>query len=122
MENDELMFFNMDPEALPLYEEVRSRLLSKFPETLIKVQRSQITFKAKYGFAFVSLRRMKGCPKVFIILTIGLNRRLDSPRVAIAVEPCPNRWTHHFIISEKEQINDEMMAWLSEAHDFALLK
>lgn len=122
MTNDELLFFDTMPGALPLYESLRGRLLSACPDTGLKVQKSQITFKAKYGYAFVSLRRMKGCPEVFIIVSFGLSYRLDSPRIAVAVEPYPNRWTHHCIVSKAEELDDELMGWLVEAHDFALVK
>lgn len=122
MTADEMMFFNAMPGALPLYEALREKLLAECPDTTLKVQKSQITFKVKYGYAFVSLRRMKGCPEVFIIVSFGLFHRLDSPRIAVAVEPYPNRWTHHTIVSEAEQLDDELMGWLREAHDFALVK
>ena len=65
MTADELMFFSPMPDALPLYEILCDRLRAECPDTILKVQQSQITFKARYGFAFVSLRRMKGCPEVF---------------------------------------------------------
>lgn len=65
---------------------------------------------------------MNGCPEVFLILSFGLRYRLDSPRVAAAAEPYPNRWTHHVIVSDRGQIDDELMGWLREAHDFALIK
>lgn len=122
MTADELMFFNAMPGALPLYEALREKLLAECPDTTLKVQKSQITFKVKYGYAFVSLRRMKGCPEVFIIVSFGLSHRLDSPRIAVAVEPYPNRWTHHTIVSEAKQLDDELMGWLREAHNFALVK
>ena len=122
MTADELMFFHSAPAALPLYAALRGRLLDECPDTALKVQKTQITFKARYGYAFVSLRRMKGCPEVFIIVSFGLARRLDSPRVAVAVEPYPNRWTHHIILSEEGQLDGELMGWLREAHDFALTK
>lgn len=122
MTGDELLFFNAMPGALPLYEALTQKLMEAMPDTVVKVQKSQITFQARYGFAFVSLRRMKGCPKVFLILTIGLGRRLDSERVAVAVEPYHGRWTHHLILSQPEQLDEELMAWLREAHDFALTK
>ena len=122
MTSDELMFFNAMPGALPLYELLRGRLLNQCPDTTLKVQRSQITFKAKYGYAFVSLRRMKGCPEVFMIVSFGLSYRVDSPRIAVSVEPYPNRWTHHTIVSEAAQLDDELMGWLREAHEFALVK
>ena len=122
MTADELMFFDPMPGALPLYDALRARLLAEMPDAAVRVQKTQITFSARYGFAFVSLRRMRGCPKVFLIVSFGLSRRLDSPRVAMAVEPYPNRWTHHVIVSEAGQIDDELMGWLREAHDFALVK
>ena len=122
MTQDELQFFHTKPQALPLYEALRGALLACCPDTQIQVHATQITFKARYGFAFVSLRRLKGCPPVFLLLTIGLARRLDSPRVAVAVEPYPNRWTHHLVLSSPEQLDGELLGWLREAHDFALLK
>ena len=87
---DELLFFDSMPGALGLYDTLRGHLLA-LPGVEIKVAKTQITFKARYGFAFVSLRRMKGCPVVFLILSLGLGRRLSSPRVAVAVEPYPGR-------------------------------
>ena len=122
MTADELMFFNIMPGALPMYEILHRKLLTECPDTTLKVQKSQITFKSKYGYAFVSLRRMKDCPEVFMIVSFGLPSRLDSPRIAVAVEPYPNRWTHHIVVSEAEQLDDELMGWLREAHDFALVK
>ena len=122
MTPEELLFFDAQPGALPLYEALRSKLLAECPDTTWKVQKSQITFKARYGYAFVSLRRMKGCPEVFLIVTFGLSHRLDSPRIAAAVEPYPNRWTHHTIVSEPDQLDGELMGWLREAHAFAQVK
>ncbi len=122
MTADELLFFDPLPAALPLYEAFSAKLLAQFPGVTIRVSKTQITFQARYGFAFVSLRRMKGCPPVFLILTLGLGRRLDSPRVAAAVEPYPGRWTHHFILSAPEQLDDELWAWVREAWEFSQTK
>ena len=122
MSTDELLFFSPMPDALPLYAAFREKLLAAFPDTGVKVQKSQITFRARYGYAFVSLRRIKGCPPVFFTLTFGLGRRLASPRIAMAVEPYPGRWTHHMVIARTEELDDEVMGWLAEAHTFALIK
>lgn len=122
MTTDELLFFNTMPDALPLYEALKTKLLTLCPDSVIKVQKSQITFKARYGFAFVSLKRIKGCPSVFILVSFGLSHKLESSRVAIAVEPYPNRWTHHVVVSAPDQLDHELMGWLEEAHDFALVK
>lgn len=65
MAADEPMFLSRRPDALPLYEELRDKPLTECPDITLKVQKSLITFKAQYSFAFVSLRRMKSCPEVF---------------------------------------------------------
>ena len=122
MTTDELMFFQERPQAFVLYQALREKLFAIFPDITIKVQKSQIAFRAGYNFAFVSLRKIKGCPEIFLILSFGLSHRLDSPRIAVAVEPYPNRWTHHFILSREDQLDEELINWLREAHDFALAK
>lgn len=122
MTSDELLFFHAMPDALPLYEALSAKLLAAFPHAAVTVKKTQITFREKYGFAFVSLRRMRGCPKVFLILSFGLSHRLDSPRIAVAVEPYPSRWTHHVIVRRTEELDGELMEWLAEAHDFSLVK
>lgn len=55
-------------------------------------------------------------------LTFGLEYRVDAPRIAIATEPYPDRWTHHVLVERPEDIDDELMAWIDEAHRFALEK
>ena len=119
MTEDELLFFSPMPGALPLYEALSGKLLGQFPDLAVKFQKSQITFQARYGFAFVSLRRMKGCPAVFLILSFGLSHRLDSPRIAVAVQPYPNRWTHHLLLTDPAEIDRQMLDWLQEAYWFA---
>ena len=122
MTTQELLFFSSLPQALSLYTVLRRELLVRFPDTVVEVKKTQITFRARYGYAFVSLRRIRGCPEIFILVSFGLGHRLDSPRIAMAVEPYPGRWTHHMVISRAEEIDDELMAWLGQAHAFALRK
>jgi len=122
MTPDELMFFDPMPGALPLYLALAEGIREMAPTCAVKVAKTQITFQARYGFAFVSLRKMKGCPEVFLILTLGLGRRLDSPRAAVAVEPYPGRWTHHFILSDLDQLDGELWGWVREAYEFIQTK
>ena len=91
----------------------------------IKVQKTQITFSNRRVFAAVSFlpaRRAKDRPNPYITVTFGLNRRENSSRIDQAVEPYPGRWTHHLIIGSAEEIDDELMAWVREAYDFAAAK
>ena len=123
MTQDELQFFAGHGAALPIYTELRSRVFAQWPDVEVRVARTQITFKARYGFAFVSTRRMgRHCPEVFIIVSFGLGRELRHPRIFAASEPYPGRWTHHCVVSSPEEVDGELMAWLDEARCFALTK
>ena len=120
--DDELMFFNEHPAALPLYEAFAQRLFSEIDNVTIKVQKTQISFSNKYNFAFVSflpVRKAKERPKVYITLSFGLRYKKESPRIDTASEPYPNRWTHHMLISSVDEIDDELMEWIKEAAVFS---
>ena len=56
------------------------------------------------------------------MLTLGLARRLESPRVDIATEPYPGRWTHHIVVGSAGEIDGELMDWIKEAAAFAAAK
>ena len=115
------MFFDGHPEELALYEALFRRMDGAFPEGTVKVQKSQISFYGRHLFAAASLpvRRRKDWPKMCLMVTVGLPYRLDSPRGAAASEPYPGRWTHHVLVTEADQIDEELMGWLREAWDFA---
>ena len=120
-ESDVLFFFDGKPEELALYQALFCRLEERFSDASVKVQKSQISFYNRHLFAAASLplRRRKEWPKQCILVTFGLVRRLPSPRIAVAVEPYPNRWTHHVVVSREEEIDGELMDWIQEAYDFA---
>ena len=124
MDTDTMIFFDRLPGTLPLYEAVANQIHAEFPDVKVKVQKTQITFANKHGFAFVSLpvRRRKSWPKVCILLTFGLNRRETHPRIEISSEPYPNRWTHHVIIQSADEIDEQIMDWIREAYHFAANK
>lgn len=117
---DALAFFAGRPEALPLYQALFRLLEGAFPEASVKVQKSQISFYGAHLFAMVSLPRRKRDPG--IVVSFGLDRRLDSPRVAAAAEPYPGRWTHHVPVAAEEELDEELLGWLARAWDFAQTK
>ncbi len=120
-ESDVLFFFDGRPLELALYQTLFRSLETAFPEASVRVQKTQISFYGRHLFAAVSLpvRRRKGWPEHCIVVTIGLSHRLESPRIAVAVEPYPNRWTHHVLVSGEEQIDGELLDWLKEAWAFS---
>ncbi|MDE5892625.1 MAG: hypothetical protein K2H45_06865 [Acetatifactor sp.] len=121
--NDEILFFfDKHMKALPLYEAVEEKIMKEIENVQRKVQKSQISFYNRHLFACVSFARVRkkaDCPPIFIVVTFGLERRLESPRIEIATEPYPNRWTHHLLISDTREIDDELMSWIKEAAAFS---
>ena len=125
MSEEVLYFFDNHPDALPLYETFEDKVRNIVSDVRIKVQKTQISFYNKHMFACVSfarVRKKKDCPENFIVVTISLNHKLESPRVDIATEPYPNRWTHHLLISDMSEIDEELMEWVEEAAEFAARK
>ena len=121
---DELLFFNAHPGLLPLYEALRGKILAAQPNASVRISKTQISFRSRYIFAMVSLpvHRRKGWPEEYLLFSFALGRRLDSPRVAQAVEPYPNRWTHHVLLTEPGQLDGEWMGWVEEAWRFSMTK
>ena len=121
---DELLFFNAHPGLLPLYEALRGKILAAQPDASVRISKTQISFRSRYIFAMVSLpvHRRTGWPEEYLLFSFALGRRLDSPRVAQAVEPYPNRWTHHVLLTEPGQLDGEWMGWVEEAWRFSMTK
>ena len=115
-EEDLLFFFNGRPRELALYEALMKKMEEEFPESAVKVQKSQISFYGRHLFAAVSLPRSR---KNSILVTLGLPYKLGSSRAAVTVEPYPGRWTNHVPVWEEEQIDSELLTWLREAYVFS---
>ena len=125
MNADILFFFNDHMDALPLYERLEGLILEQIPDVKIKVSKTQISFSNKRGFVFVSFnpcRRTKERPEVWMTVTFGLSHRKDSPRIDVATEPYPNRWTHYIMVGSEEEIDAELMGWIREAAEFSARK
>ena len=123
-ESDVLFFFDGRPLELAMYQTLFRSLETAFPEASVRVQKTQISFYGRHLFAAVSLpvRRRKGWPEHCIVVTIGLSHRLESPRIAVAVEPYPNRWTHHVLVTRPEDIYAQLLEWIRLSHDFSVSK
>ena len=125
MNTDILLFFGEHMDALPIYERLEEQILPRIPDVTIKAAKTQITFANKRGFAFVSFnpcRKAKDRPAVWMTVTFGLGYRKESPRIDVATEPYPGRWTHHVMVETPDEIDEELLGWLQEAADFAAVK
>jgi hypothetical protein len=70
-------------------------------------------------YVWLPIRRMKNRPVYYLVLSFGLDQRIESSRIAESVETYKNRWMHHLIIEKPEELNDELMRWIQEAYLFA---
>ena len=124
MKDEELLFFQNMPEMLPVYERLLGRLEAAYPDMGVKVSKTQISLKNRYVFAVVSLpwRRLKAWPEKYVLVSFGLGRRLENPRIVQAAEPYPGRWTHHVLLEKPEDVDEELMDWLDLAYGFAMTK
>ena len=122
LDADALMFFDQHMDILPLYQAFEELLFDSFPVVNKRVQKTQISFSNRHVFACVSFARVKRkaeLPMRFIVITLGLPAPLDSERVAVKTEPYPGRWTHHFVVSTPEELDEELLSWIKTAYTFA---
>lgn len=122
MDAEILYFFSEHMDALPLYQRLEALILEQIPDVRIKVSKTQIGFFNKRGFAFVSFnpcRRAKDRPETWVTVTFGLAFRVDDPRIDVATEPYPNRWTHHVTVSRAEDMDGQLLGWIREAAAFS---
>ena len=122
MDNDVLFFFGDRVDALPIYERLENAILTRIPDVKIKAAKTQITFANRRGFAFVSFnpcRRAKDRPAVWMTVTFGLGCRKESPRIDVATQPYPGRWTHHVMVGTPDEIDEELLGWILEAAAFS---
>lgn len=99
---DVMFFFDKHQTAFSLYEVLADKIEARYPDTKMKVQKSQITFSNRHVYACVSYLKVKKkaeLPDDYFILTLGLPYPLESVRVAVRTEPYPGRWTTHILIN-----------------------
>ena len=114
---DILFFFDGHPGALALYETLAERLLAEFPETEIRVQKTQVSFYDGHMYACASLtpvRRKAQRPDPYLTVTFGADAPIDSPRL-VCVPVRRNRFTHHAIIGSAAEIDGELMGWIAQS-------
>ena len=122
---DTLFFFDQHQAVYPLYVCFQEKLLARFPESRIKVQKSQISYYNWHLYACVSFLKVKKkseLPDDYFVLTLGLPAALESDRVAAKNEPYPGRWTTHFVISNPSDLDKELFDWIEQAYQFAQAK
>ena len=70
---DAAAFFDQHKAVYPLYEVFYEKLLAEFPDTRVKVQKSQISYYNRHLFAcvsFLKVRKKVGLPDDYLCLVI----------------------------------------------------
>ena len=116
MYQDRMQLFDKTDGGFALYMALEEWILRACPDAEIRAKKTQVGLFNGCGFAWVSppLRGKRG-----VTLTLGLPERLSSGRIFSAAEPYPGRWTHHIIITDESDIDDELTLWLNRAIAFA---
>ena len=107
-----LLFFEQQPAALPLYEAFADAVIRQYPDTKVKVQKSQISFSNRYMFACVSFARVKKkkeLPDPYLVVTLGMSYPLESSGVAVKTEPYPGRGTTHIVLGDEKEVDGELL-------------
>ena len=122
---DTLLFFDRHKTIYPLYEQFQKKLFARFPESRIKVQKSQISYYNRHLYAcvfFLKVKKKAELPEDYFVLTMGLPAPLESGRAAAKTKPHPGRWTTHFVISAPSDLDEELFDWIGQAYQFAQTK
>lgn len=87
----------------------------------IEAMKSGISFATRYKFAWVWLPQRYDLhqPGGSLVLSFGLDRQIIHPRIKEAVNPYPQRWTHHVVIQDPADLDDNLQGWLAEAYRFS---
>jgi hypothetical protein len=102
--------------ALQLFRTVQS-FIENLGEVNTEITKTQVSFGTKRKFAWVWLPQLwiKNQPKNSIVLTFALDHHIENKKIKEVVEPSPGKWTHHIVIKNSSDFNDEIKSWVEEA-------
>jgi hypothetical protein len=109
-------FFADSLLGLAVLAAVRDDLTEAFEDVEVRTSRSQVAFRRRRGFAVLwRPGRYLANPGAEVVLSVLLERRVDSPRWKEVVQPAPGHWQHHLEVHAADDIDEEIRGWLHEA-------
>ena len=104
------LFRGARPGALELAREY-VQMLQSLGDVQVIPQKTRLVCVARVRFGGLSPR------KSGFLASFALRRWIDSPRIVRKVDYGP-RWRAHFVaVQSHDDLDDELRAWLQEAHD-----
>ena len=105
--------------GMAVFEKIRAMLETLTPFE-VRVSETQVALRRAKGFAYVWLPgRYLARPHAPVVLSIALDRKIDSPRFKQVVQPPTGPWMHHLEVQGIEELDDEVAGWLAEAAERA---
>ena len=103
------------PFALAAHRAVTA-ILDTFGPYRVRVSRSQLAYRRRRGFAYLWLPgTWLKRPAAEVVLSVALDRCIDSPRLKQVAHPAPHVWMHHLEVHDLATLDDEVRGWLAEA-------
>ena len=112
MNGDILFFFDKRPRALGLFELLAEDAMALWPQSAMKMQKTQITFLTRG----LSVRLPAAQPRRVLMVSFGLSEPLVSPRLFAVANPAPGRYTHHVQIAGPQELDGELWEWIARSH------
>jgi hypothetical protein len=108
------------PVALAAYGRVAA-IVREFGPGDVVASRTQVAFRRRRGFAYLWVPgRWLRRPSADVVLSLALDRPIDSPRFKQVVHPAPTVWMHHLELRGPDDIDAEVAAWLRAAWEAAV--
>ncbi len=113
-------YFAGYPQQMILFEAIQTMIISIGP-VKVEAMKSGINFGTSRKFAWVWLPQKYDLkqPEGSLVLSFGLDRMIQDPKIKQVVNPYPNRWTHHVVISAISDLDESLRDWLNEAYRFS---
>jgi len=119
MQKTTFKFFRNNDKLLELYNELLLQL-SDLPKLVVKKRKSyakMVVFCNRRNFAYISLLENgedfldEGFKIVF-----SINSKISNVRIQTITEPHSGCFSHHTIIKEKCDIDEELTEWLKQSY------
>lgn len=111
-------FFGADAKAVSIYRVIALALL-ELEGVTVAVSKSQVAFRARRGFAYAWAPSRYVRSTVPLVVSFALREQLDSARLKEVAHPSPSTWMHHVELREAEDVDRELITWLTQAYDEA---
>jgi hypothetical protein len=112
-------FYAGHPLARAVHDRVTAMIASIGPAE-IRVSKSQVAFRRRRGFAYIWVPgQYVSNPTADVVLSIATPELLESDRWKEVVRPAPTTWMHHLEVRSIEELDREVLGWLTLAFDAA---